>query len=322
MLKVGAGGPFAAEASAAGVPNYHAMHTEVKEALLRAEAVDDLMREGYSVRELALAPNIVEQRMAQQRLISQVPGIVALAAPGSQADQYDLDDEGRPRTVYYASYGSNLFADRFNAYIEGGQPEGSARVYAGCRDATPPTDDIPVALNGTIHYAGNSLVWTGGVAFLDTEANGKALGRAYRVSAEQFDDVVAQECNEVPGSKRLDMAALLATGKHVEPGNYGTLVHVGDYNGAPVFTFTAPFTTAQARAGQHVIDPDGNLVLKGSATDVKVEGKKDPWPVFTNPPSQSYRDMIQSGLAETHGLTPKQADTYFAGASGLLPSAT
>jgi len=308
-----------AAAASAPAADYDWMHSRIEHITFKAAALNDLVREGYTVRQLALAPNIVEKRVAQQRLIYEVPGIVALEPPGSQVEQYDLDEEGRPKTLYYASYGSNLFADRFNAYITGGQPEGSIRVYDGCRDKTLPSDDIPIALNGTIYYAGQSQAWNGGVAFLDTGAEGKALGRAYRISAEQFDDVISQEGNEPAGTKKVELARVLREGRIVESGAYGTLVHVGDYNGSPVFTFTGPFTTAQARAGDHSIDPQGNLVLRESQTDKKGEDGKEPWPVFANPPSQAYRDMISAGLKETHGLTQKQVDTYFAGSTGLLP---
>lgn len=286
-------------------------------AAARKQARDDLRLEGFTDADFAADTGAVERRVAQQELIASVPGIVNLDLPGAQANEYDLDGEGRPRRVYYASFGSNLFADRFAAYIAGGQPEGATRTYAGCRDATPPSDDIPVALNGTVHYAGESKVWGyGGVAFLDTSTQGKSLGRAYCVTADQFDDVVAQECNEAPGSRKLNLPRLLQEGSHTEPGNYGRLVHVGDYRGAPVFTFTGPFTTAQARAGRHTINPDGYLVRREDPTAGKQDGRKDPWPVHSNPPSMAYQEKIAAGLAETHGLTAQQAGTYFAGSTG------
>ncbi len=281
------------------------------------QARDDLRLEGFTDADFAADPGVVQRRVAQQELIANVPGIVNLDPPGAQANEYDLDGEGRPTRVYYASFGSNLFADRFAAYIAGGQPEGATRTYDGCRDTTPPSGDIPVALNGTVHYAGESKVWEGGgVAFLDTSTQGKSLGRAYCVTADQFDDVVAQECDEAPGSRKLDLPRLLQDGSHTEPGTYGKLVHVGDYRGAPVFTFTGPFTTAQARAGQHAINPDGYFVRRDSPTTGKQEGKKDPWPVHSNPPSVAYQNKIAAGLAETHGLTEQQARTYFAGSTG------
>lgn len=305
------------------VPDYASMlamlHHQHPETRIRETAHADLLTEGFTPQELAHDPDIEERRVRQQTLIAGIPGIVNLDPPGTQSANYNLDESGRPREVYYASFGSNLFADRFNAYIAGGQPEGATRTYAGCRDTAPPSDDIPVALNGTVHYAGESLVWTGGVAFLDTGTQGKSLGRAYRITADQFDDVVAQECNEDPGTRRLDLPRLLTEGRHVEPGNYGTLVHVGDYNNAPVFTFTGPFTTRQARAGTHTINPDGHLVASHSREAQPVEGKKNPWPVFTNPPSRAYQDKIAAGLAETHGLTPDQARIYFAGSTGYNP---
>jgi hypothetical protein len=93
---------------------------------------------------------------------------------------------------------------------------------------------------------------------------------------------------------------------------------VGDYNNAPVFTFTAPFNTKQARSGNYTINPDGILVEKTDPSAVKVEGKKDPWEIFPNPLSDAYRTQIASGLKETHGLTKEQADIYFNGSVGAV----
>lgn len=288
------------------------------EGRLAATCYVDLVQEGFTANELEDNPGILARRYAQQHLVAHVPGIVMLAAPGSQADQYVLGEDGRPAEVYYASYGSNLFADRFGAYIEGGHPVGSTRAYAGARDKTPPAENIPVALNGTIHYAGDSTVWTGAVAFLDSAAEGKSLGRAYRISAEQFDDVVAQECQDEPGSKTVDLNKVIRDGKSVETGLYGTLIHAGDHNGRPVLTFTAPFSTAEARGAGHTISAGGDMVSNRSSEASLVVGTKKPWPVFSGKPSNAYRHMITSGLAETHGLSLDQADVYFAGSTGVV----
>lgn len=294
---------------------------KVKEAALLART--DLIQEGFTEEELDLDPSFVERRIAQQELVKSIPGIVSLDKAGSQRANYDLDENGKLKNVYYASYGSNLFVERFSAYIEGGQPEGSARADVGCRDKTLPTENLPVALNGTIHYAGESKVWTGGPAFLDTSTSGKSLGRAYRVTASQFEDVVAQECDYEVGSKNIDFNKVIDEGKLVESGIYGTLVHAGDYNNAPVFTFTSAFTTKQARSGKYTISPDGDLIDKKDAKPIeqKVEGEKvkDHWDVFSNAPAEAYKKKIAAGLKETHGLTDAQAEVYFNGSTGAMP---
>ena len=278
-------------------------------------------------------------RVRQQELVNNTPGIVGLGAPGSQADQYELGADGRPAKVWYASYGSNLYGDRFNCYIDGGSPNGGKTQYAGSRDKTAPEGSIPVALPGTVHYAGDSSVWSGGVAFLDETTPGRSLGRAYKISAEQFDDVVSQESNSSapPDGTKVDTLATIAHGRSVGNGVYGTLVHVGDYQGAPVMTFTSPFTARQALRGDMVYTPQNTLTPAADRTaeraaqaaaqaaeNTAAEQEKRPpkripadWPVYTNAPSKAYTDMIGGGLAETHGLNPNQSRAYFAGATGI-----
>lgn len=277
-------------------------------------------------------------RTRQQVLVEQTPGLVDMAAPGAHAASYERDADGRPAKVWYASYGSNLYTDRFNVYIEGGSPNGGRTTYLGARDKTPVAATIPVALPGNVHYAGDSHVWTGGVAFLDTEAGGKSLGRAHLITAAQFDDVVFQESNagDAPDGSKVDLNATVANGRQVGAGLYGTLVHVGDYQGAPVVTFTSPFATRDALRGDMVITDSGHLApssTRGAAQaaqaqtqaveDAKAaaEGRAptrvpSDWPVYSNAPSAAYQSMIGGGLAETFGLTSQQTRTYFAGATG------
>lgn len=280
-------------------------------------AQQDLRHEGFTEHEV-LDASLIDRRQAQQAVIDSVPGIVSLEPAGSQRDQYELDEHGRPAVIYYASYGSNLFEERFNVYITGGQLPGNARDYPGCRDATPPTDTIPVALNGSIFYAGESTAWTGGVAFLDADSPcGHSLGRAYRITSAQFDDVVAQENNTPTPGALQDLASLVETGRHEGLGAYGTLVHVGDYNGAPVVTFTSPFSASDARKGGLVVNHEGRLLPEDHPDAQPVEGKRAPWRVFLNHPSDRYQRMISAGLEESHGLSNDQARTYFAGSSGF-----
>jgi hypothetical protein len=283
-------------------------------------ALTDLVAEGFTLTELdGPGTDRVHARAAQQHLVGTVAGLVTVQAPGAHTDRYTLDAHGRPTHVYYASYGSNLHAERFTAYLSGGTPTGSARTYLGCRDTAAATDDVPLALPGTVHYAGNSRVWSGGVAFLATGTVGRSLARAYRITLEQFEDVAAQESNHPVGSHHLDIAALMKAGQVHQPGTYGRLVHVGDLRGAPVLTFTGPFTPAQARAGTLVIDHRGHLVPAATTTTSPTTppgGGPSPWAVYSAPPSPAYRSMIAAGLAETHHLTPHQVQVYLHGSTG------
>ena len=129
-------------------------------------------------------------------------------------------------SVWYASFGSNILSERFACYLEGGRIEGMVRDMPGSRDPSPPTewrrwDDLPHRL----FFAHSSPTWDGGgVAFVDfgedlrvagppapaeTErvapaTRAPALGvsyRLYRVTLEQFNDVLAQENGMAPGDE-------------------------------------------------------------------------------------------------------------------------
>lgn len=178
--------------------------------------------------------------------------------------------------LWYAAYGSNLDRDRFTTYLSGGRPVGAARDYPGARDRRPPSDARPLLLPGRIFFAGRSLTWGGGMAFYDPDADGVVYARAYRISAEQFSDLAAQEMRRAPGTD-LDLTPVLTARRHAYgPGRYETLHLVGELAGRPVLTFTAPT--------DHGLAP--------------------------NPPAPAYRAAIARGLRECHGLGDQAAADY------------
>ena len=312
-----------------GLPTHR--KDSIARGLLRARFEDTDGRDFY------VQSNLLA-RAKQQAAVASVDGLVEMAPPGSQAHLYERGADGRPTQVYYASYGSNLYAARMNIYIEGGSPNNGRTVYGGARDQTPVQKTAPVALPGTVHYAGASSLWNGGVAFLDTTAVGRSLGRAHLISAEQFDDVVFQECNgnQSPDGTKVDLNATIRDGRTVGKGLYGTLQHVGDHDGVPVVTFTSPFTTADALRGDLTITAEGSLVpmagreqAQADQRDTQVlenaraanEGREpikvpQDWPVYSAAPSPAYEAMIGGGLVETHGLSPAGVSDYFGGATG------
>ena len=86
------------------------------------------------------------------------------------------------RRVWYAAYGSNTDAARFDCYLRGGCPEGGARTYPGCRDASPPADTRALWLPGSVYFAGTSSVWGGGTAFYDPHTAGPVAARGWQCS--------------------------------------------------------------------------------------------------------------------------------------------
>ncbi|WBP92062.1 histone deacetylase [Kitasatospora cathayae] len=179
-----------------------------------------------------------------------------------------------------------MHADRLKYYIAGGRPPGGARTYPGCRDRRLPEQQAPVLLPGLLYFAGQSLVWTGGMGFYDPAQASEMPARAYLVTEQQFSDIAAQEMHREPGAD-LDLTQALAAGRdQLGPGRYETLVCPGGIEGIPVFTFTAPWHLADAELSA---------------------------------PSVAYLANFATGLAEAHGWSLERSAHYLAtrpGAAG------
>ena len=149
--------------------------------------------------------------------------------------------------LWYVSYGSNLFADRFHCYLTGGRAPGARWTNPGARDPSLPTGDrrigaviFPVAheLDHALVFGGPSHTWHGGPAFLDLVTPGHSVGRGWRITHEQFEDLVAQENKLDPGTVTIS-ALLIEEGGVVLPGTrYGRLVPLPPIDGEPAVTFT------------------------------------------------------------------------------------
>jgi hypothetical protein len=182
--------------------------------------------------------------------------------------------------VWYASYGSNLSHRRFERYLRGGTPTGGRRHYPGARNRTPPSADRPFALPYRLHFGGTSLTWGGGMAFVDTTRGGHVLARAYRVTAEQFADIYAQENGGAAAAAEL---STIRDGQQIVAGrgNYPVIVCCGSIDGLPVFSFTAEHLPPR-RA-----------------------------------PRPAYLRTIAAGLAESHRLTATAIMAYLRGAPAV-----
>jgi hypothetical protein len=188
--------------------------------------------------------------------------------------------------VWYASYGSNLKAERFLCYIVGGRPEGSVRANPGCRDSTPPLDRLPRLLKFELYFADFSKTWQGGAAFIRSNEIAETLGRMYLITEDQFNDVVLQENSRpVDGTRILPPSEQLSCREETllpVTGKYGRLLLLGDEGGSPIFTFT---------------NRDN---LKPCA------------------PSEAYVKIIAAGIKETYPLlTSEQICDYLLRADGI-----
>ncbi|WP_157536588.1 histone deacetylase [Kitasatospora mediocidica] len=183
-----------------------------------------------------------------------------------------------------------MHLDRLTCYLAGGVPPGGAHRNPGCRDPRPPRRTEAVVLPGRLYFAGESGVWTGGMAFHDPLAPDETPGRAYLLSAEQFSDLAAQEMRHPPG-RDLDLRTVLATGRdQFGPGRYETLLCPGHLDGIPVLTLTAP----------------------SPATPL-------------NAPAAGYLRHLAAGLHDAHGWSPARSADYLAtrpGAAGTWTAPT
>jgi len=190
--------------------------------------------------------------------------------------------------VWYAGYGSNLSQIRFDCYIYGGTPPGSARPYPGCRDKTPPRGDRQITLPHQLYFADYSERWGGAVAFIRrTRFNATTYARMYLITYGQFNDVVRQENDrKVPGDIIVPPYDELATATewHIASVRlYGHLMKVGVEGGQPVLTFSAT----------------RNDFILGR-------------------PSEAYIRMIVSGLQDTYpAMCESEILEYLAQAEGI-----
>ena len=177
--------------------------------------------------------------------------------------------EVKLKQIWYACYGSNLRAERFNCYIVGGKPAGSVGMEsAGSIDKTPPTSTTTFKTDWQLYFAKEFVGWGGkGVAFLkpgETDACSTtaqdsnkpgALCRLYKISFEQFVDVVLQENggrsshsqlrasvkNEVvQAMQSIGTKGTTVLRQGVLDGSwYRRMVRLGTHEDLPVLTFTS-----------------------------------------------------------------------------------
>lgn len=198
--------------------------------------------------------------------------------------------------VWYASYGSNMWKPRFLCYIEGGQVEGMQKSCSGSMDKTPPKHVLWKIIPHRLFFGhDNTKTWgPGGVAFLHPESNAedKAYICMYRVTLEQFNDVLFQEnglsCDA--DSPLFDLRDLdsIKTTRSVSPeaikrGWYHNVVLLDEEQGIPILTMTCDLAD--------------------------VEGfKSGKVPLRT--PAKEYANTLIRGLSEGKQLSQEEATTY------------
>jgi len=158
-------------------------------------------------------------------------------------------------TVWYASYGSNLLQERFDCYLFGGKVQGMSRVSHGARDATPARESAVLRKPYRVFFAhARESHWGfGGAAMLDLTPThpSETLIRLYKVTLQQFNDIVAQENGLIPPLRRehrlkCDDLAKLREGEagslsvQFKGGRnyYPAVAYLGEHMDVPILTFT------------------------------------------------------------------------------------
>jgi hypothetical protein len=185
--------------------------------------------------------------------------------------------------IWYAAYGSNCKAARFEAYLTGGHAHGATRPERGARNPRPPIRSEACWFPTGIRFVGHSTKWGGGIAFLDHHGGVPAAGRRYLITKGQFDDVVAQE-------NRRD-----ATPVSIDPLTQGVVTALGD----------GPYD------GIHLLDPvEGIPVVTFTSPTTRTDR-------LPNPPSAAYLGTILRGLLEVHAAATDEVIDALLAAPGV-----
>jgi hypothetical protein len=176
----------------------------------------------------------------------------------------------KPQRVWYVAYGSNVNEQRFLRYLVGDSD------HVGARDATPPRRSRWTTAALQLRFAGESQRWGGGVCFVDPDPSATAYVRAWDITAEQFEDVFAQENRRALGEP-FDWPAAMQGTTASGASWYGQILpvdlpFVDDDQPALTFTWTTRFPL--------------------------------------NTPASAYRDTISAGLADHPDLSPAETNAY------------
>ena len=103
-------------------------------------------------------------------------------------------------------------------------------------------------MSGTLYFTGTSRLWNGAPAFVDLDpaAGTEVALRAYKVTWEQLEDVMAQESARDTAPLELEPRTLVeGFSTTVGSGRYDRLACLGAIDGIPVVTLTAPWRLAE-----------------------------------------------------------------------------
>ncbi|XP_023633606.1 histone deacetylase 5 isoform X1 [Capsella rubella] len=204
--------------------------------------------------------------------------------------------------VWYACFGSNMWKPRFLCYIQGGQVDGMKKACVGSMDKSPPKEIVWETFPHRLFFGQESTAsWgVGGVAFTNPLANlnDQTQMCLYRITLEQFNDVLCQEngLNLDSDSASFDLAALQSVENKgsilpeaVSNSWYANVVWLGKEGGIPILTMTCrPSAVEKFKSGEVPLRPPGkayaNTLIRGL-----VEGGR-----FSEEEAEAYIDNAAS----------------------------
>ncbi|XAR63800.1 Histone deacetylase [Bertholletia excelsa] len=236
----------------------------------------------------------VVQPFSELRVGVQSNGEVKLASAPWRPELSKID-------VWYSSYGSNMCEERFLCYIQGGQVEGMKKPCPGSMDKSQPKGMLWKTVPHRLFFGRDSTrTWgPGGAAFLHPISNSqeKAYMCMYRITLEQFNDVLLQEngTNYEITSPAFGLSDLDYVCKNGEvcvdmfkSQWYSNVVYMGDEDAVPILTMTCPRSDVENFAS-------GKLPLR--------------------PPAKAYENILVRGLVEGRQLSEEEARAYIKEAS-------
>ncbi|CAL1381622.1 unnamed protein product [Linum trigynum] len=207
--------------------------------------------------------------------------------------------------IWYATFGSNMWQPRFRCYIEGGQVEGMQKACTGSVDKNPSKGIMWKTFPHRLFFGHESTdTWgPGGVAFLHPESSSheKAHMCLYRITLEQFNDVLLQEnvsCHDMssPVFDLTDLNSAVNQGsvslEVFKSGWYRNVVYMGKEQDLPILTMTCSLSDAEKfRCGEFSL----------------------------RAPCKEYANTLVRGLVEGGQLSEEEAIAYIKQASSGEP---
>ncbi len=151
--------------------------------------------------------------------------------------------------VWYASYGSNLYRDRFYLYVQGGNAGYVNKTYSGCSNKSLPVKEGILKIPYELYFSQKAEKWQNkAVAFIKStvDSRNETICKIYLITKEQFLEINQQENSQHADFKTsnidLDTTRMQGFSLAGDENNYqwyGRIMYIGEREGFPMYTFTA-----------------------------------------------------------------------------------